>query len=120
MIPTAAVHLTREGETLKGTGTGDGPVDAVYKTIDRLIGGRHRLVGYAIKSITGGTDALGEVSVQVEADGRIVTGRGAHTDILVASAKAYIDAMNRILARRQAGRKSPAPQARRSRRVGTR
>lgn len=99
LIPTAAVRLLKDGVRLEGTGTGDGPVDAVYRTIDHLLGKQHKLLGYAIKAITGGTDAQGEVTVQLDANGNAVTGRGAHTDIIVASAKAYVNALNR-----QAGR----------------
>ena len=103
MIPTAAVRMTREGVPLFGSATGDGPVDAVYQTIDALVGKKHKLVSYAIQSITGGTDAQGEVTVQMSSQGRTVSGRGAHTDIIIASAKAYINAMNRLagLARTQ-------------------
>jgi len=96
MVPTAAVRLLKKGQVLQGSGTGDGPVDAVYKTIDALLGRQHKLTGYAIQAITGGTDAQGEVTVQLTGHGRMITGRGAHTDIIVASAKAYINALNRM------------------------
>jgi len=99
LVPTAAVRLLQNGVPLEGTGTGDGPVDAVYKTIDHMLGKQHKLLGYAIKAITGGTDAQGEVTVQLEANGGAVTGRGSHTDIIVASAKAYVNALNRLAAR---------------------
>jgi 2-isopropylmalate synthase len=98
MLPTAAVRLSINGKTVLGSGTGDGPVDAVYKTIDRLVGRQPKLTGYAIKAITGGTDAQGEVTVQFQSDGRTLTGRGAHTDIVLASAKAYVNALNRMAA----------------------
>lgn len=96
MVPTAAVRLTRDGQACHGSSTGDGPVDAVYKTIDHLVDRHPKLVHYAIQAITGGTDAQGEVKVQLAAHGQTVTGRGAHTDIIVASAKAYINALNRL------------------------
>jgi len=115
MVPTAAVRLTKAGQTFRGSATGDGPVDAVYKTIDSLLGRHHKLVNYSIQSITGGTDAQGEVTVQLAAHGRTVTGRGAHTDIIVASAKAYINALNR-LANLEHARKVSANGSRRKKR----
>jgi 2-isopropylmalate synthase len=96
MVPTAAVRLRVRGQALQGSGTGDGPVDAVYQTLAALAGKHPKLTGYAIKAITGGTDAQGEVTVQMLVNGRTVTGRGAHTDIVVASAKAYVNALNRL------------------------
>ena len=96
MVPTAAVRLRVRGQALQGSGTGDGPVDAVYQTIAGLVGSHPKLTSYAIKAITGGTDAQGEVTVQMLVNGRTFTGRGAHTDIVVASAKAYIKALNRL------------------------
>jgi 2-isopropylmalate synthase len=98
MVPTAAVRLIVAGKPLQGTGTGDGPVDAVYQVIGALVGKPLKLTGYAIKAITGGTDAQGEVTVQLVSGNRTVTGRGAHTDIIVASAKAYVNALNRMSA----------------------
>jgi 2-isopropylmalate synthase len=104
MVPTAAVKLKVAGESRHGSAIGDGPVDAVYKTIDALLNRSHKLVNYSIQAVTGGTDAQGEVMVQLLEHGRTVTGRGAHTDIIVASAKAYINALNR-LANLEYGRK---------------
>lgn len=98
MLPTAAVRLREGSVLLEGSGTGDGPVDAVYKTIDHLLGKQHKLLGYSLKAITGGTDAQGEVMVQLSAGGAAVTGRGSHTDIIIASAKAYVNALNRLAA----------------------
>jgi 2-isopropylmalate synthase len=108
MVPTAAVRLTQSGNALHGSATGDGPVDAVYKAIDSLVKKQHKLVSYSIQSITGGTDAQGEVSVQLIEHARTVTGRGAHTDIIVASAKAYINALNRLANLDQVRRASAA------------
>jgi 2-isopropylmalate synthase len=112
MLPTAAVRL-RQGDTLlEGSGTGDGPVDAVYKTIDHLLGQQHKLLGYSLKAITGGTDAQGEVMVQLAAAKTTVTGRGAHTDIIIASAKAYVNALNRLAAMSQGRRPAGRPGSR--------
>ena len=100
-IPTATVKLQRDGEEpVQDAATGDGPVDAIYRTIDRIIGmqDRIRLLDYQIRSVTSGKDALGEVSILVEAGDDRVSGRAASTDILEASAQAYIAAVNRIAA----------------------
>jgi 2-isopropylmalate synthase len=94
--PTATVELEVNGRQAKQTGTGDGPVDAVYRTIAAITGTRSRLDAYLVKGITGGTDALGEVTVKVEEEGKKVAGHGADTDIIVASAKAYINALNKL------------------------
>ena len=95
-LPTATVELEVDGQAMKETGTGDGPVDAVYRTIARITQTKSKLLAYVVKAITGGTDAQGEVSVRVEQDGEIVTGNGANTDIIVASAQAYLNALNKM------------------------
>jgi len=95
--PTATVELEIDGQLVKKTGTGDGPVDAVYRTIACLTETKSHLRAYIVKAITGGTDAQGEVSVRVEENGETVTGHGSDTDIIVASAKAYLNALNKLL-----------------------
>lgn len=95
-IPTATVELDIDGEVLKETGTGDGPVDAVYRAIAQITKTKSKLLAYIVKAITGGTDAQGEVSVRLEQDGDTVTGHGADTDIIVASAQAYLNALNKL------------------------
>lgn len=94
--PSCKVSLEYKGKVLKGTGKGDGPVDAIYSTIDGLVKNRYKLVNYTIKSITSGTDAQGEVTVVLEHKDRRVSGSGAHTDVLVASGKAYLAAFNKM------------------------
>ncbi|MBI1823912.1 MAG: 2-isopropylmalate synthase [Nitrospirae bacterium] len=94
--PTATIELEREGNLIKEIGKGDGPVDAVYKTLDRLTQNKGTLLSYQVSAITGGTDAQGEVTVKVEENGKVVTGHGSDTDILIASAKAYLNALNRL------------------------
>ena len=94
--PTAVVEMEVEGRRVKQTGQGDGPVDAVYRTIAAITGTKSRLEAYLVKGITGGTDALGEVTVKVEEGGKKVAGHGADTDIIVASAKAYVNALNKL------------------------
>lgn len=95
-VPTATVELEIDGKAMKQTGTGDGPVDAAYRTIAGMTGTKSRLLQYIVKAITGGTDAQGEVRVRVEEAGKTTTGNGADTDIIVASAKAYLNALNKL------------------------
>ncbi|MBI4297896.1 MAG: 2-isopropylmalate synthase [Chloroflexi bacterium] len=101
-VPTASVRLTGpQGEPLADAALGNGPVDAVYNAINRAIGQvvdvSNKLVEFSVKSITETTEALGEVTIRIESEGSIYTGRGAHTDIIVASARAYVNALNRLL-----------------------
>lgn len=95
-VPTAMVELIVNGQTIRQSGTGDGPVDAVYRTIAAITQTKSRLLTYAVKAITGGTDAQGEVSVRLEEGGKTVTGHGADTDIILASAHAYLNALNKL------------------------
>ncbi len=98
VIPTATIRLkTPQGKTLQGAASGDGPVDACYNAIDRLISFKGKLQDYTIQSVTSGKDALGEVTVKLSANGRVEHGRAASTDIIEASAKAYVNAINRLL-----------------------
>jgi 2-isopropylmalate synthase len=76
-------------------------VDAVYKAINRLVGVPNNLTEFSVKSVTAGIDAMGEVTIRIESGGRTYTGRGADTDIIVASAKAYMNALNRLLSAMQ-------------------
>ena len=95
-IPSASVKMRVDDQESMDHGTGDGVVDACYKSISKITGSRARLVRYSVKAITGGTDAQGEVSCLIE-DGFVrVTGKGSHTDIIMASALAYINALNRL------------------------
>jgi 2-isopropylmalate synthase len=94
--PTAEVEMEVDGTPVKDTGLGDGPVDAAFKTITKITGTKSVLLKYSVNAITGGTDALGEVTCRLEEGEHIVLGQGAHTDIIVASAKAYINALNRL------------------------
>ncbi|MEW6002972.1 MAG: 2-isopropylmalate synthase [Nitrospirota bacterium] len=99
--PTATVKLKVGEEIIDKMEQGDGPVDATYKAIASITGTKSNLLKFEVKSITGGTDALGEVMVSLEEDGRTVRGYGADTDIIVASAKAYLNALNKLEARRR-------------------
>jgi len=96
MPPTAAVKMIVDGDERQLSGFGVGPVDAVFNTIAGIIGRRPNLLEYAVSAITGGTDAQGEVTVKIEENGLTSVGRGSDGDIIVASAKAYINALNRL------------------------
>ncbi len=94
--PTATVEIEVEGERRKRSAMGDGPVDAVFRCIAELTETKSELVRYQVNAVTEGMDAQGEVSVTLAEDGRRVIGHGAHTDIIVASAKAYVHALNKL------------------------
>ena len=93
-VPVAAVQLSVDGKEQAASAEGSGPVDATFKAIEQLIGSDASLQLYSVNAITQGTDSQGEVTVRLEKAGRIVNGNGADTDIVVASAKAYINALN--------------------------
>jgi len=99
--PSATVKLRIGENIIDGMEHGDGPVDATYKAIASMTDTKSHLLKFEVKGITGGTDALGEVVVSIEEDGRTVRGHGADTDIIVASAKAYINALNKLAAKRK-------------------
>jgi 2-isopropylmalate synthase len=97
-IPTATVRIVGpEGRPLESTSMGTGPVDAAYRAINGLIGVPNQLIEYVVNSVTEGIDAQGEVVIRILCNGRTYTGRGADTDILVAAAKAMLQAINRAL-----------------------
>lgn len=95
--PKVDVVLKRKGELYKKTSSGDGPVDACYKTIDAITKVKGELLDYAIQSVSRGKDAIGEVTVKVKFKNKSVIAHGTSTDILLASAKAYINAVNKSL-----------------------
>lgn len=95
--PKVSVKIRHKGRVLSASGTGSGPVDAAYKTIDKLLKLSLRLLDYQIRSVTVGKDAQGEVTVKVEGpDGQMVIGQGLSTDVIEASVKAYLAALNKI------------------------
>lgn len=101
-LPTATVRLKRPGqkadELLEDASIGDGPVDAAVKAIDRLTKTNGKLMDYALRAVSQGQDAIGEVTLKADfGDGELVTGKGASTDIIEASARAYLNAVNRFL-----------------------
>ena len=97
----ATVKLKIGNEVFDRMERGDGPVDAAYKAIAALTGTKSSLQKFEIKSITGGTDALGEVFVSLEEDGQSVRGHGSDTNIIIAAAKAYLNALNKLAANKK-------------------
>lgn len=96
-LPTATVRLIIGERQIEEAACGSGPLDAVYRAIDRASGIVMQLEGYSLKAVTGGKDALGEVTVRITANGSSYTGRGVSTDIIEASAKAYVHALNKLV-----------------------
>lgn len=102
VLPTATLEMQRDGsdEIFRDAATGDGPIDAVFKALERVVGLEARLTEYQVRSVSSGKDALGEVNVQIDIDGVTYHGKGVDTDIVAASAAAYLKALNRALANR--------------------
>ena len=98
-IPTATVRLvTPDGNSVTDAATGTGPVDAVYMAINRIVKVPNKLTEFRVDAVTEGIDALGDVTIRVAKENKTYVGRGSDTDIIVASAKAYMNALNRLLA----------------------
>lgn len=97
LIPTATVGLKRNGEIYKEASNGDGPVDAVYNAIDKVTSIKTELEDYSLQAVTHGKDAIGEVTVRIRDNGNTFVGYGASTDVVEASAKAYINAVNKLV-----------------------
>ncbi len=108
--PNATVKL-KVGDDLKTTSSfGDGPIDAAYKAITGLAQSKCKLLKFAVSSITGGTEALGEVSVRLEDEGYVVTGQGVDPDVVTASARAYVNGLNRLKFAKEMGPKLGKPE----------
>jgi len=95
-MPHARIILNVGGEEIKGEADGGGPVDATFKAIESIVGSGAELLLYSVNAITTGTDAQGEVTTRLAKGGRIVNGNGADTDIVIASARSYLNALNRL------------------------
>jgi 2-isopropylmalate synthase len=95
-VPTATVQIEADGQQLQGAGFGVGPIDATFNTIKNMVGTRAELVRFSISAITGGMDAQGEVMVRLQENGFVALGRGTDPDIITASAKAFINGLNRL------------------------
>ena len=107
-IPTATVKLRHENRAIvMDADTGNGPIDAVYRAINRIVGVQNELIEIALQSVTEGTDAQAGVTIRVRSGDTIFSGHSADTDIVVASAKAYLGALNKLLAK-ESGRKEQA------------
>jgi 2-isopropylmalate synthase len=102
-LPTASVKIKTKDEVKQAAACGDGPVDAAYEAIREATGRSPKLESYSIKAVTGGKEALGEATVRISENGRTAIGRGISTDIIEASAKAYVDAINRMLSIKNKG-----------------
>jgi 2-isopropylmalate synthase len=96
-LPTAAVRLKIDGAQKEGAAIGVGPIDATYRAIAQLTGTNSKLLFFSVSSITGGTDAQGDVLVRIEDEGRVVIGYGLDPDIITAAGKAYLNALNRLV-----------------------
>jgi 2-isopropylmalate synthase len=95
-VPTATVKLKIRDHEIQSAGFGVGPIDATFNTIAKMTGTKSKLIRFSVNSITGGMDAQGEVTVRLKEDGLVALGRGADPDIITASAKAYINGLNRL------------------------
>ena len=102
-LPTASVKIKTKGETSQAAACGDGPVDAAYVAIREATGLSPKLENYSIRAVTSGKEALGEATVRITENGRTFIGRGISTDIIESSAKAYIDAINRMVSAQNKG-----------------
>ena len=96
VTPSATVTVKYKNKVLLANSTGDGPVDACYKACEKIVGLKPKLVNYSINAVTAGKDALGEVAVRLKINKVEVNGRGASTDIIEASLKAYLAALNKF------------------------
>ncbi|MFC1891870.1 alpha-isopropylmalate synthase regulatory domain-containing protein, partial [Thermodesulfobacteriota bacterium] len=95
-VPTATVRLEIDGEEQQSAGFGVGPIDAAFYTIAKMTGTTSRLLRFAVTSITGGMDAQGEVTVRLQENGIVALGKGTDPDIITASARAYVNGLNRL------------------------
>lgn len=97
LVPTASVGIRSEEELLEDAACGDGPVEAIFTAIEKVTGFELELVHFSLNAVTGGDDAVGEATVKVKNNGSVVVGKGISTDILEASARAYVNAINRLV-----------------------
>jgi len=97
LYPTATIKLRKGTESIKGSSVGDGPVDALYSVIKNLVGLEVQLKDYKISSLSRGKEAMGRVNIRIEYEGRIYSGRAMDTDIIKASANAFLNGINAVL-----------------------
>ena len=91
------MRLKKKAKVFSGSSKGDGPVDACYKAVEKITGIKGKLIDYQLRAVTRGKDALGEVSIRFNSKGKEVSGRGSSTDIIEASLKAYVSAINKLV-----------------------
>jgi 2-isopropylmalate synthase len=96
VLPMASVRLNINGRPAQDAGYGNGPIDAAFNTIAKLTGTASELLRFSVSALTGGTDAMGEVTVRLSENGLLALGKGADADIITASAKAYVNGLNRL------------------------
>jgi 2-isopropylmalate synthase len=96
------MRRTDTDEVIQDAATGDGPIDAIFQALERVIGITAKLEDYQVRSVSGGKDAQGEVRVQIKVKGSVYHGNGVDTDVVAASAQAYLKALNRAVADRNA------------------
>ena len=104
-LPTATVRLAREGKVFEDAACGDGPIDAIFNTIERITGAKVKLSDYYVRAITRGKDAQGEAVVEIKDNGNSFIGKSISTDTIEASAKAYLKAINKMLYKLESGQK---------------
>ena len=104
--PMAALKVQRDNEVIEEAATGNGPIDAAYKCIERIVGANFRLIDFGLNAVTSGKDAIGEARVRIRSNGTIFSGGASSTDIIEAAIKAYLSAINRWVAaeRKTAGK----------------
>ena len=100
-IPISEVEMMMDGKNHKSSAEGSGSVDAAFKAIESIVNSHTELLLFSVNNITSGTDSQGEVTVRLSRGGRIVNGQGSDTDIVIASAKAYISALNKLHSKSQ-------------------
>ncbi len=107
VIPTATIRIKKaNGDVVQEAACGDGPVDAATNAIDKVVGMKIKLLDYNLHAVTSGKDAQGEVTIRLEDSGLTMLGRGASTDIIEASAKAYLNAVNKLMVAKRTKQKA--------------
>ncbi len=94
--PQAEISLTVDGVEQHATANGSGPVDAIFKAIESVVASDASLLLYSVNNVTDGTDSQGETTVRLSKNGKVVNGHGADTDVIIASTKAYVSALNKL------------------------
>ena len=95
--PSAQIKLEKDGETISAIGMGDGPIDAAFLTIDQIVGSHYELDDFQIQAVTEGKEAMASTLVKLRFDGKLYSGNGISTDIIGASIRAYVNALNKIV-----------------------